>query len=461
MDPAPGRPLTRDEIVHRLDEARARTLLLVAGLSDDDLTRQHDPLMSPIVWDLGHIAHFEEVWLLENVEAGGGGSEGLHGLYNPFEHPRADRGELPLPGRDEVLDRLAAVRRSVVDRLWRIPLDADTPLLRDGFVFRMVLQHEYQHDETILQALQLKKGAPYRAPRRMEIEDPEGAGGRAGSPSTSLEARGAAAGSGESGEAAMVRFPGGEVEIGTDDRSEAYDNERPRHPVALDPFLIDRTPVTNGRYLAFMQDGGYARPELWSDAGWTWLQEAGVEAPKYWFEEDGAWRVRVMDRVREVDATRPVCHVTWYEADAFARWAGNRLPTEFEWEAAAVWDPERGRASRFPWGDHPATPDRANVDQATFDTAPVDRYPENVSPIGCYGMIGDVWEWTSTDFHGYPGYETFPYPEYSEDFFGDDFKVLRGGSWATRSGAIRGTFRNWDYPMRRQIFSGFRCARDV
>ncbi len=139
---------------------------------------------------------------------------------------------------------------------------------------------------------------------------------------------------------------------------------------------------------------------------------------------------------------------------------GKRLPSEAEWETAATWNPVTGVKSRFPWGNAPPTPDRANLDQLAFGTAALGAFPDNISPLGCYGMIGDVWEWTSSDFRGYPGFRVFPYPEYSEEFFGTEYKVLRGGSWATRPGAIRGTFRNWDYPIRRQIFSGFRCAAD-
>ena len=156
----------------------------------------------------------------------------------------------------------------------------------------------------------------------------------------------------------------------------------------------------------------------------------------------------------------PVCHVGYWEAEAYAQWAGKRLPTEFEWEAAASWDASTGAKLDYPWGDEAPSPLRCNLDAALFQAAPVGSYPMGVSPSGCWGMIGDVWEWTSTDFHGYPGYETFPYPEYSEVFFGNEYKVLRGGSWASRPAAIRSTFRNWDYPIRRQIFSGFRCARD-
>ncbi len=259
----------------------------------------------------------------------------------------------------------------------------------------------------------------------------------------------------------MVRFPGGAVEIGTPDRSEAYDNERPRHVVNVRPFFIDVDPVTNDDYLRFIEAGGYSRADYWSDGGRRWLAESNAEAPKYWYREGGRWMTRVMDRSGPVPPNHPVCHVTWYEAEAFARFAGKRLPTEIEWEAAASWDPAAGRKRRFPWGDEPVTPELANVDQLGFGTAPVGAYPRNVSPIGCSGMIGDVWEWTAGDFRAWPGFEAFPYKEYSEVFFGDEYKVLRGGSWATRPGAVRNTFRNWDYPIRRQIFSGFRCARDA
>ena len=426
-----------EPLLDRLDEARERTLTLVAALDDADLSAQHDPLMSPLLWDLGHIAHFEELWLTHNLEGEIRFGE-MPGMYNPFEHPRPVRGQLVYPTRDDCVGLMREIRERVVRHLRETPLDSASPLTRDGYVVRMVLQHEYQHDETMLQTLQLKRGAPYAAPRAWNVP----AWGDAPAPG------------------AMVRFPGGDVWIGTDDRTEAYDNERPRHRVLLRPFHIDVTPVRNGEFLAFMEDGGYRQRALWSEAGWQWLQGVAVESPKYWSREGETWRQRVMDRERPVDPDRPVCHVCYHEAEAYAAWAGKRLPTEPEWEAAAGWDPATGAARRFPWGDTPVTRDHANVDQLAFDTAPVGAYPPNVSPIGCHGMIGDVWEWTSSDFHGYPGFAAFPYPEYSAPFFGPEYKVLRGGSWATRPGAIRNTFRNWDYPIRRQIFSGFRCARD-
>lgn len=429
----------RRELAELLLDARERTMLLISPVGEEDLHRQHDPLMGPILWDLGHIAHFEELWLTRNLEGPIQFVE-MPGIFNPMENPRRTRGALVLPALTDVLRTMQEIRARVLERLETADVAGGPPLLHDGYVYRLVAQHEFQHDETILQTLQLKQGEPYAAPRTI-VPPP----GRVLAEPV-----------------AMVHFPGGTVALGTDDRGWAYDNERPRHTVEIAPFQIDATPVTNGAYLEFMADGGYDRPELWTREGWSWRTEADARSPKYWSHTDAdGWTLRVMDRTRPVDPLRPVCHVCWYEADAFARWAGRRLPTEAEWEAAATWDPATGTQRRYPWGDAPLTPERANVDQLAFDTAQIGAYAENVSPIGCYGMIGDVWEWTASDFTGYPGFEAFPYPEYSAVFFGPEYKVLRGGSWATRPGALRSTFRNWDYPIRRQIFSGFRCAQDA
>ena len=430
------------EIAALLADVRARTESLIAPLTEADLHVQHDPLMSPIVWDLGHIAGFEELWLLRHVEQPFTGLAALGempGLFNPFEHPRRERGRLVLPSAAECQVVLAEVRLRVLERLARVNFESGSPLLRDGYVYHMVAQHEAQHGETILQTMQLKGGAPYHPLHR--VAPPVAAMHDAGT--------------------AMVRFPGGVAQVGTDDRSAAYDNERPRHAVRLAPFDIDETPVTNAAYLEFMDDGGYREAAWWSDEGWAWLSEAGVEAPKYWQRSGAGWSTRTLDRTGPIDPAHPVVHVCFHEAAAFARWAGKRLPTETEWEVAATWDPATGDSRRFPWGDAAITPALANVDQLAFGTAAVGAYPRNRSPIGCLGMIGDVWEWTASDFGPYPGFEAFPYREYSEVFFGPEYKVLRGGSWATRAITGRTTFRNWDLPIRRQIFSGFRCARDA
>ncbi|MEA2352724.1 MAG: gamma-glutamyl hercynylcysteine S-oxide synthase, partial [Thermoleophilaceae bacterium] len=235
----------------------------------------------------------------------------------------------------------------------------------------------------------------------------------------------------------------------------AYDNERPRHEVELPEFQIDALPVTSGEFMEFVEGGGYARREWWSEDGWAWIREYGIERPLRW-TPDG--RERRFERTEDVDPELPVMHVSWFEADAYARSRGRRLPTELEWEKAAAWGPGARAPRTYPWGEDHPTPERANLDQTAFGPVPAGALAAGASAYGVLGLVGDVWEWTASEFRGYPGFAAHPYPEYSEVFFGPDYRVLRGGSWATRARVARSTFRNWDLPQRRQIFAGFRCA---
>jgi iron(II)-dependent oxidoreductase len=336
-------------------------------------------------------------------------------------------------GPGEARTHIADVRGRVLDVLERVELDPAQPLLDRAFVYGMVVQHEHQHDETMLATLSLMDHP------RLATPPPPGR----------LLGRG------------EVRVEGGPFVMGTDTEPWAYDNERPAHVVELAPFWIDTAPVTNAEYLAFVEGGGYDDDRYWSEAGWSWRREAKLTAPEFWVPEGaGSWSVRRYGRRAALAPDEPVQHVCWYEADAYARWAGKRLPTEAEWEKAASWTPE-GVKLRFPWGDEPATAERANLGQSHFGPAPAGAYPQGASPWGAEQMVGDVWEWTASDFAAYPGFVSFPYREYSEVFYGPDYKVLRGGSWATHPVAVRTTFRNWDFPVRRQIFCGFRCARDA
>jgi iron(II)-dependent oxidoreductase len=261
---------------------------------------------------------------------------------------------------------------------------------------------------------------------------------------------------------AEVLVDGGPFLMGTSTDPWAYDNERPAHTVDLAPFFIDTVPVTNGAYLEFIGAGGYDEPRFWTEAGWAHRKEAGLSAPEFWRREgDGSWSVLRYGRRLPLPLEEPVQHVCWYEAAAYARWAGRRLPTETEWEKAASWGPD-GVKRRFPWGDSPPAPALANLAPASrFGPAAAGSFPAGASAWGSRQMIGDVWEWTASDFQPYPGFRAFPYREYSEVFFGSEYKVLRGGSWATHPSAMRTTFRNWDFPIRRHIFAGFRCARDA
>jgi iron(II)-dependent oxidoreductase len=426
----------KEMVARELELVRSRSLAVLEPLSERDLVVQHSPLMSPLVWDLAHVGNYEDIWLLRRLDADGVGSEYDH-LYDAFRHPRRDRPSLPLLGPREARTYIASVRAHVLDELDRVALDPDRPLVSGAFVYGMVVQHEHQHDETMLATLQLMQG---EAP----VPAAEPVPGAAPLPS------------------AEVFVAGGAFLMGTDTEPWAYDNERPAHEVDAAPYWIDAVPVSNRAYAEFVAAGGYHEPQWWTDAGWAWRQESELEHPAYWRHAGGGSWSRVRFGVEEpLRSDEPVQHVCWYEADAYARWRGKRLPTEAEWEKAAAWDPRERRARRYPWGDDPPDPSRANLDQRHLRPAPVGAYPAGASAYGCRQMIGDVWEWTASDFTGYPGFRAFPYREYSEVFHGPDFKVLRGGSWATYHAAVRNTFRNWDYPIRRQIFAGFRCARDA
>jgi iron(II)-dependent oxidoreductase len=410
-----------------LAEARQRTLWLVEPVAEADMDRVHDPLMSPLVWDLAHIAAFEELWLCHRV----GGHEPMHPdlfqVYDALETPRDVRGDVPHLDLAGALRYLENVRSRTLDVLREADLDA-----RRSDTWEMVIQHEQQHNETMLQTLALAEPGVY-------------------SPAPRPRPRGALRTGG------MVRVEGGPFIAGSVGAGFAYDNERPSLAVDLPAFAIDAKPVTSGDYLEFIDDGGYAKRELWSDDGWAWRAEAAVERPLYW-TADGRER-RFSDK-GDIDTSLPVMHVSWYEADAYARWRGKRLPTELEWEKAAAWGPDARAPRPYPWGDEPPTPERVNADQTAFGPVPAGALAGGASAYGVLGLLGDAWEWTASEFRGYPGFQPFPYPEYSEVFFGGGYRVLRGGSWATRPRVLRNSFRNWDYPQRRQIFAGFRCAVD-
>ncbi|HEY2776139.1 MAG TPA: ergothioneine biosynthesis protein EgtB [Candidatus Binatia bacterium] len=431
----------RERLRTELQEQRERTLEIVAPLTPAGLTSQHSPILSPVVWDLGHIASYEQEWVYRTASRRGTADVPAYdaGIYDPIRHPRRVRGSLALSSGAQCLSDLEAARDATLALLDSAPLTSEDPLLRDGYVFSMIAQHEAQHGETILQGIQLTNFPQYEPSRRIETQPPA-----------------CAAGSGEE-----VLIAAGPFTMGSDDRSAAYDNERPCHIVDLPSFWIDAHPVTNEVFARFVEDGGYRRREMWTTEGWQWLRESGANHPAGWRREgDGNWSELAFGRRAPLVADRPVVHVCWYEAVACARWLGRRLPSEAEWEKAAAWDLERGVARLYPWGDSEPSPHRANLDQRTFAPAAVGAYPQGRSYYGCGQMLGDVWEWTASDFLPYPGFRAFPYPEYSQVHFGSAHKVLRGGSWATASIAIRNTFRNWDLPQRRQIFAGFRCAHD-
>jgi len=437
VDPAAlGDEALREHIATELTRARDRTRWLTSAVDEAELTRQHSPLMSPLVWDHAHIGNQEEIWLLRDVGGRAGVRTDIDQIYDAFANPRADRPALPLLSPEQARGYVRQVRDAVLDVLSGTPL-AGRRLTRDGFVYGMVVQHEQQHDETMLATHQLRRsGPPLRAPAP------------SGPRSTGLPPE--------------VFIPGGEFTMGTSSEAWALDNERPAHRVNVPAFWLDTVPVSNADYLAFLADGGYTEQRWWTPAGWAYRQRAELSAPLFWTRDaDGSWWRRSFGSLVPVEPDEPVLHVCLHEAVAYAAWAGRRLPTEAEWEKAARWDPVTGRSRRYPWGDGDPTPELANLGQRHLGPAKVGSYPAGASPLGVHQLIGDVWEWTSSTFAPYPGFEVFPYPEYSQVFFGSEYHVLRGGSFGTDRAACRASFRNWDFPIRRQIFAGFRTARSA
>jgi iron(II)-dependent oxidoreductase len=371
-----------DQALVAMQTARELTLELVGAIAEDELVRVHSPIMSPLVWDLGHIAAYEDLWLAHRH----GGlpllRPELADLYDAFETPRAIRGEIEALGPADAWAYLAAVRARTSEVIARRGV-------ADGLVCEMVVRHELQHTETMRQTMAIAGLLP--AEDRSRLDQPL--------------AR-------ESTERWLL-LPAGPFAMGAAPAGFAYDNERPRHTVGVPAFEIARRPVTNGSWMRFSEGGGYERREWWSDEGWAWKEEEDITHHP---------------AVAAGHAEAPACHVSWFEADAFARAQGARLPTEAEWEKASTW-----------------TQGTANAGE----------------PEGMLIGAGRVWEWTRSHFNGYPGFRAHPYREYSEVFFGEAYRVLRGSSWATHPRVAGPRFRNWDLPQRRQIFAGVRLARDA
>ncbi|PRY17082.1 ergothioneine biosynthesis protein EgtB [Kineococcus rhizosphaerae] len=429
---------TLEDAVAALEGAR-RTTTRLTEAADAELTAQHSPLMSPLVWDLAHVGQQEELWLLQH---GPGRAPDrtpvfhptIACLYDAAEHPRAARTQLPLLDPRASRRAIADVRRQVLDRL------AGPGGGAPGAVFAaaMVAQHEHQHDETMFATHDLRAGDPLLAaeptpPGRLVPAEP-------------------------------VLVPAGEFLLGVDPAEEpwALDNEHPQHRVHVPAFRIGRVPVTNGEWAQFVADGGYDDPRHWSAEGWAHRTAEDVRVPLGWSADGaGGWTRRSFGVEAAVDPAEPVQHVDFHEAAAYARWAGARLPTEVEWEKAAAWDPVLGRRRRWPWGSDAPTARHANLGGRALGPAQVGAYPAGASAYGVEQLMGDVWEWTSSEFAPWPGFSPMLYDTYSAPWFGGGYRVLRGGSWASDAVAVRPSFRNWDWPVRRQIFTGLRLAWDV
>lgn len=429
-----------EEIAQLLASARAETLKLFDLAREEDLQQSPGGGFRPILWHLAHIGVFEAYWILQQVKGDGVLNEHYERIFDPIKTPREESKNLP--SRREMEEFLMRVREDVLRYLDRISFDDSHPLLRDAYVFHLVLEHELQHQETITFLLHLLDPAKKAQPSVPSIYDLAAPARLSPSP-------------------AMVTIQEGPFEIGARWSTFAYDNEYPSHTVFVPAFKIDRLLTTNEEYARFIEEGGYKRREWWSDEGWAWRERENWTCPLYWRRDGESWHVKTMFDEGEMNGQHPVIGISWYEAEAYARFMGKRLPTEAEWEKAASWDGAHQHKHRFAWGDGEPTTALCNFDNYFWGTTPVGSFPDGASSYGCLDMTGNVWEWTNDPFMDYPGFTAFPYPEYSEVWFDGDHRILKGGSWATRSSVLRTSFRNFFRRHFRVAFAGIRCAADV
>lgn len=437
-------------------DARERSFELLADLTDEQLFGPRLPIVNPLIWEIGHAAWFQEKWVLRHVCREKAIRADGDALFDSIAIAHDTRWDLPLPSREETLAYTRQVRDRVVEKLQQ-----GQPSEEMVYFVLYAIFHEDMHTEAFTytrQTLQYPRPRLSNVPKRAQAGVSQGRVTEKGP----LEAAPAE----DRPATSDAEIPGGEFLLGASpDDPFVFDNEKWGHRVAVQPFAMARTAVTQAGFRAFVDDGGYRRQEFWSEQGWQWRQTEGAEQPVYWRQDSGGnWQRRHFDQWVPLEPHRPVIHVNWYEAEAYCRWAGRRLPTEAEWEIAAAAEPgPNGRGlsphkRRFPWGNEPAAPERANLDWQALGCMDAGALPQSDSAFGCRQMIGNVWEWTSTTFLPYPGFVADPYKEYSEPCFSTR-KVLRGGCWTTRARLLRNTCRNFYTPDRRDVWAGFRTCR--
>ncbi len=432
-------PVSTAYLIENMQDARDRTLELVRDLDDAQLMGPKLPTVNPLRWEIAHVAYFYEYFILRQLY----GHQSVLGdradqLYDSIAIDHDTRWDLPLLTRAETLSYLEAVLDRLAGRL-----DGGMATERDSFIYQFGIFHEDMHTEAFLWA---RQALAYPTPAL------------AAATVVSAE-RGAGAYSG------WAEIPGGEFLLGAPKNAPfLFDNEKWAHPVTVEPFEIAKAPITNQQYQAFVDDGGYGLEAFWGAEGWNWRQQAGAEHPVYWRRDGpGNWLGRRFEQTLPLPPDEPVIHINWYEADAYCRWAGLRLPTEVEWEAAALGEAAgdgtlSAAKRRYPWGDAAPDPNRANLDGRALGPVDVAALAAGDSAFGCRQMLGNVWEWTGDTFNAFPGFSADAYKEYSSMLFGDT-KVLRGGAWTTRGRMIHGTYRNYFEAHRRDVFSGFRTCR--
>ena len=424
----------RDELINWATDSRRRLLSMVSDLDDSQVLVPKGANVNPPMWEIGHVAWFQEKWILRNLDGRRSLLRDADALYDSFEVFHDWRWDLALPDRRETKQYLDSVLEACVERLSSMALSE-----RENYFYRMTTFHEDMHSEALAYTRQALR---YPAPPLFAIIPNEQV-------HPSLIGK-------------DVEIPGGVFYLGADPKADfVFDNEKWAHPVEIQPFRIAATATTNAEFQAFVDDGGYNNRDFWDIGGWAWRQRTGVDCPRYWDRNaDGTWSCWNFDQLTPIIPDHPVMHINWYEATAFCAWAHRRLPTEAEWEMAASSEVHSGNAGKrlYPWGNTAPRQEHANLDGINRGVIDVNGSPQGDSAFGCRQMLGNVWEWVEDRFWPFPGFVLDPYKEYSAPWFGDR-RVLRGGCWATRSRLVRNTWRNFFTPDRNDIFSGFRtCA---
>jgi ergothioneine biosynthesis protein EgtB len=424
-------------LLESFNETRNRTLELVKTLEKDDFVVQTAYYMSPPKWHLGHVSWLYEVVLSKLNEDyefySKEFSEYLNSYYHQFgePHDKGQRGIMSRPTVDQVFEYFQNVNQRMIKYL-----EASAISNKASQLITMGLHHECQHQELLVYDLQHLLADEYRPVKKKSHPKP-----------TEIKQE-------------SILIGGGLYTMGYHGDDFCYDIELPEHKVFLNDYRIDAFPVTNGQYLSFIEDGGYEDFKYWLSDGWDVVKKNKWQAPMYWEKENGRWMIQDFLGRRKINQNEPVCHVSYYEADAYCRWAGKRLPKEAEWEKAACWDETKMKKTTFPWGNEPPTEKNSNLlESYLWSCSEIGAYPEGKSRYGCQQMIGDVWEWTSSEFTGYPGFKS-GFSEYNDKWFSNQ-KVLRGGSFGTPQMSIRGSYRNFFRLDERWLFSGFRCAEDA
>lgn len=420
----------------RLDE-------MVRGLNDEQLMGPYGPFVNPFRWELAHDAWFQEYWILRHLFDEEPALEQVDRFYDSTQIEHEKRWVRDLHPMDTVRSYNREVGERVIHRIQSESLSD-----RERYYILYSVYHSDMHTEAFTYM-------------RQSLGYPE--------PPLSVS-RGECPSSPALDRNDFVEIPGHTIMLGAaPDQPFAFDNEKWEYEVEVEPFQMARTPVTNGDFLRFVEDNGYRDPSYWSDRGWAWRCSTEALSPLYWRNgSEGNWEVRTFDSREPLDPARPVIHISYWEAEAYCRWADLRLPTEAEWALAASGEPrpvsgrDAVRLTTYPWKNTDEIPsaNRASLDWFYGGTTPAGAFPEGESYYGCRDMIGNTWEWTRTTFEPFPGFEPDFYEQYSEPWFGSR-KVLRGGAWPTRARVIRNGFRNYYTTDRRDVLAGFRPARDM